>query len=500
MEGAGQLARPSGEPVGRPLPGRFGHDVAEGVQGPQHLQLAGVVQHLQGHLVQRWARHATLGGGGHQRADAGVRVLHVEHRVLHGLRRHHAQVDGLAAAQGLQQERHAGGVGPDEIHQVVEQHHVAGPLGDLGLLAPAHHRDELPQHNLELLAAVPQGAHAGRQALHVAVVVCTPHVDQQVEAAGQLVGVVGDVGQQVGGLSVGAHQHPILVVAAVGAAQPGGAVGAVGGPGGLQGLQDRVGGAGADQGPLAGPGVEPHAEARQALGHVAAGAGVAPLQGLDAGGHLGRPLPDVVAVVAVGGRLGALLAGHEGFGEGVHLTAAVVEVVLPVRGEAAAGQNVAERVAVGRPAPAAHVQRPGGVRTHELHVHRRPGTEVVAGVTVDPVGDHLTQHVVQPAVVEVEVHEPRPRHLHPAHVGRRVGGDVVRQLLRQVAGVPPGGLGADQRHVGGPVAVLGAGGAPDLDRGRQGLDTRAGERATQGVDQVRADHRANPLERLGTFR
>ena len=157
------------------------------------------------------------------------------------------------------------------------------------------------------------------------------------------------------------------------------------------------------------------------------------------------------------------------------------------------------RVAVGGPAPSAHVQRPGGVGADELHVHRRPGAEVGPGVAVDALGDHLAQHVVQPAVVEVEVHETRPRHLHLPHVRGRIGGDVPGQLLRQIAGVPPGRLGAHQRHVGGPVAVLGASGAPDLDRGRQRLHARAGERATQSVDQMRADHRANPLGRLRAF-
>ena len=40
----------------------------------------------------------------------------------------------------------------------------------------------------------------------------------------QLVPVVGDVGQEVRVLAVGLHEDPVLVVAEVGAAQPGGAV------------------------------------------------------------------------------------------------------------------------------------------------------------------------------------------------------------------------------------------------------------------------------------
>ena len=54
----------------------------------------------------------------------------------------------------------------------------------------------------------------------VAVVVGAPDVDQQVEAPGELVAVVGDVGEQVGELAVALDQHPVLVVAEVGGAQP----------------------------------------------------------------------------------------------------------------------------------------------------------------------------------------------------------------------------------------------------------------------------------------
>ena len=68
---------------------------------------------------------------------------------------------------------------------------------------------------------------AGLQRGDVAVVVGAPDVDEQVEAAGELVAVVGDVGQQVGGLAVGLDEHAVLVVAEVGAAQPDGAVGVV---------------------------------------------------------------------------------------------------------------------------------------------------------------------------------------------------------------------------------------------------------------------------------
>src|SRR5689334_24859192 len=53
----------------------------------------------------------------------------------------------------------------------------------------------------------------GAQAGDVAVVVGAEDVDQALEAALELVPVVGDVGGQVGRFAVGADQHAVLVVA-----------------------------------------------------------------------------------------------------------------------------------------------------------------------------------------------------------------------------------------------------------------------------------------------
>ncbi len=55
-------------------------------------------------------------------------------------------------------------------------------------------------------------------------VVGAEHVDAQVEAAGSLVEVVGDVGGDVGRCAVALDDDAVLVVAVVGSAQPDGAV------------------------------------------------------------------------------------------------------------------------------------------------------------------------------------------------------------------------------------------------------------------------------------
>ena len=113
---------------------------------------------------------------------------------------------------------------PTAVDEVVEQHEVAGPLRQPHRLAAAHERHELAEDDLELVGLVAERLHAGLQARDVAVVVGAPDVDEQLVAAGELVAVVGDVREQVGGLAVGLHEDAVLVVAEVGGAQPHGAV------------------------------------------------------------------------------------------------------------------------------------------------------------------------------------------------------------------------------------------------------------------------------------
>ena len=71
-----------------------------------------------------------------------------------------------------------------------------------------------------------EGDDRGAHPVDVAVVVGAEHVDQQVEAALELVAVVGDVGGEVGRRAVGADQDPVLVVAELRGPQPDGALAA----------------------------------------------------------------------------------------------------------------------------------------------------------------------------------------------------------------------------------------------------------------------------------
>ena len=99
---------------------------------------------------------------------------------------------------------------------------LAAALRHLRPLAALDDVDELHDQRLEARPGRRRApASAARIRADVAVVVGAEHVDQAVEAALELVAVVGDVGGEVGRLAVGADQDPVLVVAELGRAQPG---------------------------------------------------------------------------------------------------------------------------------------------------------------------------------------------------------------------------------------------------------------------------------------
>ena len=89
----------------------------------------------------------------------------------------------------------------------------------------------------------------------------------------------------------------------------------------------------------------------------------------------------------------------------------------------------------------------------------------------------IAEHLVQPAVVQMEVDEPWPRQFDPLDVRRWVGGQPFRQLRRQLARVAPGGLRSGERDVRRPVPVL-ATGRPLEMHGHGRVDPRGHEGVT----------------------
>ena len=320
--------------------------------------------------------------------------------------------------------------------------------------------------------------HRGAHALDVAVVVGTEDVDDQAAAFVLLV-VVGDVGHEVGRLTVALEEHPVLLVAEVGGTQPGGAVLLVDEPGGAEIVDRLFHRPRVDERLLRGPPIEPHVHRLEHLALVGLGPFDPPRHRLGRARHLCRPLGDVVALVAVVGQLVTRRSGHERRAEQLGLHASVVHVELAVHGPSAAGEEPAQRVAVGRPAGVTGVERTGGIGRDVLDVDRPPGTDVGDREPVETGVDHIDENLVEPRVGEVEVHEPRPGDLHGAHVSRGRGREVIHQLLPQLAWVLARGLRRRERHVRRPVAVLGIGGTLQRDLGRHGVDPGGLQRLPQ---------------------
>ena len=108
-----------------------------------------------------------------------------------------------------------------------ERDDVPGALREPHGLAVAHERHELPEDDLGLRrvrGADPERLHADLHRLHLTVMVRAPDVDEVLPAALDLVEVVGEVVEQVGGVAVRLHQHPVALVAELLGPQPGGAV------------------------------------------------------------------------------------------------------------------------------------------------------------------------------------------------------------------------------------------------------------------------------------
>ena len=172
------------------------------------------------------------------------------------------------------------------------------------------------------------------------------------------------------------------------------------------------------QAPLAEPDVEVHVEEVEHLTLVAQRPFVAPLEGIRIVGHLRGPVDDVLALVAVFGWFLAGLPRNEGRCVVLHLEAAIVQVALAGHVVATALEHPGQRVAEGGSPTVSGMKRTVRVGRDELDVDPLAATEVGAGVAGLALGDHVGEHVVEPGLAEVEVHEARTGDLDPCDVGR----------------------------------------------------------------------------------
>ena len=187
---------------------------------------------------------------------------------------------------------------------------------------------------------------------------------------------------------------------------------------------------------------------------------------------------DVVAAVAVLGRLLAAHAGGDRGGEALDLTAGVVDVELALHLVPDRLEQADQRIAVGGVATAADVQRPGRVGGDELDQH---ALACRARLRAEPLAcrSEARHRPPIPLVGEEEVDEARAGDLDAldrvlaellAQLGREPGGDVARVFAQRRR--------EQHRRVGAVVAELGLGRA--LQR-RLGLGRLAAAQGAGGA-------------------
>ncbi len=439
-----------------------------------------------------------------QAAHAGMRILHVEHRVVIALLAREIDVEGQLGIGLARDQEPARRVAAHFIDQVAQRQVAAGALGQLHFLAATHHRHHLVQHVFRpaLGNAEVHGLQAGAHARQRTVVVGAQLGDRAFIAALPLGQVVGDVRHEVGIGAVGLAHHAVLVVAEVGGLQPQRAAFLVGMAGSDQLLHRLLDLAVAVQRAFQEVDVEVDAERGQVVvllvaqvGHGKAADRIEILRILAAGdqvafqidrfaGQVGLgDVADVVATVAVfrpafAVRGQAERARLHRAGEVLDLHAGVVVVELALHVPAVGIEHARQAVADGGGAAVADVQRAGRIGRHILD------TDVVAVATqVAPVIVALLEHAGGFALVrggcEVEIDEARAGDLHPRDVV--AGRQCLHQRLRQRARIGARCFGQQHRGVGGEVAMLTGLRAFDHEVRRQGVG-RQGAVGAQGFD------------------
>src|SRR6185312_13138474 len=151
--------------------------------------------------------------------------------------------------------------------------------------------------------------------------------------------------------------------------------------------------------------------------------------------HLVGQLGDVFARVAALGHGQAVQAVVDRLREDVHLVAGVVDVVLAGDVGAAGLEHAGDRIAQGGPTGVPDVQRPGGVRGDEFHVHHVAGERVVGAVGRAGLDDGLGQFAGGGGV-DGDVQEAGAGDVHGGDPGDRH--EASAQHGGELAGVHPG--------------------------------------------------------------
>ena len=155
-------------------------------------------------------------------------------------------------------------------------------------------------------------------------------------------------------------------------------------------------------------------------------------------------------------------------------------------------EKPADSITVRGPPAVADVDRAGRVSGHELDLNPVAVRQVRAGEALFTLGHDLDQHLLQPALMQPEVDEPAPGHLHGRDMSGRRRVEDRTDLLGQLPRFPPVRASNLHGHVRGPVAVLSTAGLFQLNFRRIDGDTQLPEGTGESLGQYvfNTGHRA----------
>src|SRR2546422_762394 len=209
VEFSRELAQVEGERVRRPLARRRQDQLRELREPLRKQQLSVAFQGLKRQVFRKIPPPNLRENAAHPR----VRGLHVVHRVVAGFALGEVEIEVEVLVAFAQHVEKARRVVPHLLAQLAQRDEFARALAHRHFLAVAVEHGELHQRDLEPARVQAESLERSLHARHVAVVVGAPDVDHAVEAALELVEVVGDVGGEISVLAVLAPHHPVLLVA-----------------------------------------------------------------------------------------------------------------------------------------------------------------------------------------------------------------------------------------------------------------------------------------------
>src|SRR2546426_2922047 len=142
-----------------------------------------------------------------------MRVLDIIDGILRGLLLGQLQIEIELAVGPPGQEDELRGIRADIFDDLPQGDELARSLRHRHALTTAHQIDDLYQDYYQTVLRVAKGLHRRLHAGNVAMMIGSPNIDQQVIAARQLVAMIGDIGCQIGKLSVLLPYNTILIVA-----------------------------------------------------------------------------------------------------------------------------------------------------------------------------------------------------------------------------------------------------------------------------------------------